>query len=79
MSCFACDQKGCRICKETGWIEILGAGMVDPEVFKSAQLDPEKYSGFAIGMGLERLAMLKYGISDIRYFYENELRFLSQF
>lgn len=79
MSCFACNQNGCRLCKFTGWIEILGSGMVDPEVFRAAQLDPEKVSGFAIGMGLERLAMLKYGISDIRHFYENELRFLSQF
>jgi phenylalanyl-tRNA synthetase alpha chain len=79
MSCFACDQKGCRLCKGSGWIEILGSGMVDPEVLKAAQLDPEKVSGFAVGMGVERLAMLKYGINDIRYFYENELRFLSQF
>jgi phenylalanyl-tRNA synthetase alpha chain len=79
MSCFACDQKGCRLCKGSGWIEILGAGMVDPEVLRAAQLDPEKVSGFAVGMGVERLAMLKYGISDIRYFYENELRFLAQF
>jgi phenylalanyl-tRNA synthetase alpha chain len=79
MSCFACDQKGCRLCKGSGWIEILGAGMVDPEVFKAAHIDPEKVSGFAIGMGLERIAMLKYGISDIRHFFENESRFLSQF
>lgn len=79
MSCFACNQKGCRLCKGSGWIEILGSGMVDPEVFKAAQLDHEKLSGFAVGMGVERLAMLKYGISDIRYLYENELRFLSQF
>lgn len=79
MSCFACERKGCRLCKGSGWIEILGAGMVDPEVLKAAQLDPEKVSGFAVGMGVERLAMLKYGISDIRHFYENELRFLAQF
>lgn len=79
MSCFACAQKGCRLCKGSGWIEILGSGMVDPEVLKAAQLDPEKVSGFAVGMGVERLAMLKYGVSDIRHFYENDLRFLSQF
>lgn len=79
MSCFNCDQSGCRLCKGSGWIEILGAGMVDPEVFKAARLDPERVSGFAFGMGLERLAMLKYGITDIRHFYDNELRFLSQF
>lgn len=79
MSCFACAQKGCRLCKGSGWIEILGSGMVDPEVLKAAQLDPEKVSGFAVGMGVERLAMLKYGISDIRHFYENDLRFLAQF
>ena len=79
MSCFACNGDGCRLCKKTGWIEILGAGMVDPQVFKSAGLDPEKMSGFAFGIGIERVAMLRYGISDIRHFYENDLRFLSQF
>ncbi|MBM3887351.1 phenylalanine--tRNA ligase subunit alpha, partial [Candidatus Dependentiae bacterium] len=79
VSCFACDGAGCRLCKETGFIEILGAGMVDPEVFKAANLDPEKVSGFAFGIGVERVAMLKYGISDIRHFYDNDLRFLSQF
>jgi phenylalanyl-tRNA synthetase alpha chain len=79
MSCFACKGAGCRLCKGTGWIEILGAGMVDPEVFKAAGLDPEKVSGFAFGIGVERVAMLRYGIGDIRHFYENDLRFLSQF
>lgn len=79
MSCFQCDGAGCRLCKGTGYIEILGAGMVDPEVFKSAGFDPEKVSGFAFGIGVERVAMLKYGISDIRHFYDNDLRFLSQF
>ncbi len=79
MSCFACDGQGCRLCKNTGFIEILGAGMIDPEVFKAVNLDPEKVSGFAFGIGVERVAMLKYGISDIRLFYENDLRFLEQF
>ncbi len=79
MSCFQCDGAGCRLCKGTGFIEILGAGMVDPEVFKASGFDPEKVSGFAFGIGVERVAMLKYGISDIRHFYENDLRFLAQF
>lgn len=79
MSCFACKGNGCRLCKETGWIEILGSGMVDPEVLKAAQLDPEKVSGFALGLGVERVAMLRYGINDIRLFYENDVRFLRQF
>lgn len=79
VSCFACEGKGCRLCKNTGYIEILGAGMVDPNVLKAANLDPEKVSGFAFGIGVERVAMLKYGISDIRYFYDNDLQFLSQF
>lgn len=79
MSCFACKGAGCRLCKGTGWIEILGAGMVDPEVFKAAGFDPEKVSGFAFGIGVERVAMLRYGIGDIRHFFENDLRFLAQF
>jgi phenylalanyl-tRNA synthetase alpha chain len=79
MSCFQCDGAGCRLCKSTGYIEILGAGMVDPEVFKTVGFDPEKVSGFAFGIGVERVAMLRYGISDIRHFYDNDLRFLSQF
>ena len=70
---------GCRVCKKTGWLEILGAGMIDPEVFKMVGYDPEIYSGFAFGLGVERIAMLKYGIDDIRLYYENDLRFLSQF
>ncbi|MDD5492004.1 MAG: phenylalanine--tRNA ligase subunit alpha [bacterium] len=79
MSCFACKGAGCRICKNSGWIEILGAGMIDPAVFKYVKYDPEKYSGFAFGMGVERIAMLKYGIDNIGLFYENDLRFLKQF
>lgn len=79
VECFQCEGKGCRLCKNTGWIEILGAGMVDPNVFKSVKYDPEKYSGFAFGVGVERIAMLKYGIDDIRLFYQNDLRFLEQF
>ncbi len=79
MSCFACKGAGCRVCKNSGWIEILGAGMIDPAVFKFVKYDPEKYSGFAFGMGVERIAMLKYGIDNISLFYENDLRFLKQF
>lgn len=78
VSCM-CQGKGCRICKNTGWIEILGAGMVHPNVLKNSGFDPEKYSGFAFGLGIERVAMLKYGIEDIRHFYTNDLRFLEQF
>jgi phenylalanyl-tRNA synthetase alpha chain len=79
ISCFICKQKGCRVCSNTGWLEIGGAGMVDPEVFKAVNYDYEKYSGFAFGMGVERIAMLKYGINDIRLFFENDYRFLKQF
>jgi len=80
VSCFACAvDPSCRLCKGTGWIEILGAGMVDPEVFIACGYDPERYRGFAFGMGVERIAMLRYGIPDIRLFYENDLRFLRQF
>ncbi len=79
MSCFACKGAGCRVCKQSGWIEILGAGMIDPAVFKHVKYDPEKYTGFAFGMGVERIAMLKYAIDDISLFYENDLRFLKQF
>lgn len=78
-SCVNCKGKGCRICKNTGWLEIGGAGMVDPEVFKMVHYDAEKYSGFAFGMGIERIAMIKYHIHDIRMFFENDLRFLRQF
>lgn len=79
IACVICQGKGCRVCKQTGWLEILGAGMIDPEVFKKVGYDPEKYTGFAFGLGVERIAMLKYGITDIRLFYENDLRFLRQF
>lgn len=79
ISCFICGGKGCRTCGTTGWIEILGAGMIDPNVFKSVKYDTEKYTGFAFGMGVERIAILKYAIDDIRLFFENDIRFLSQF
>jgi len=79
IACVICGGSGCRVCKQTGWLEILGAGMIDPEVFKMVGYDPERYSGFAFGLGIERIAMLKYGINDIRLYYENDLRFLSQF
>ncbi|MBI3922965.1 MAG: phenylalanine--tRNA ligase subunit alpha [Armatimonadetes bacterium] len=79
ISCFLCDQKGCGVCKGSGWIEVLGSGMVHPKVLENVGYDSEKYSGFAFGMGVERLAMLKFGIDDIRLFYENDLRFLRQF
>ena len=79
MQCVMCGGAGCRVCKNSGWLEILGSGMIDPEVFKSVGYDPEKYSGFAFGMGVERIAMLKYGVSDLRLFFENDLRFLKQF
>jgi phenylalanyl-tRNA synthetase alpha chain len=77
--CVICGGRGCRVCKQSGWLEILGSGMVDPEVFKNVGYDSEKFTGFAFGLGLERIAMLKFGISDIRLFFENDLRFLSQF
>ncbi len=79
IACVMCDGAGCRVCKKTGWLEILGSGMIDPEVFKMVGYDPEIYSGFAFGLGIERIAMLKYGIDDIRLFYENDQRFLAQF
>ena len=79
VSCFACGGKGCRLCKNEGWIEILGAGMVHPFVLSNCNIDPEEYSGFAFGMGIERVAMIKYGVDDIRLFYENNQRFLEQF
>ena len=79
MQCVMCGGAGCRVCKNSGWLEILGSGMIDPEVFKSVGYDPEKYSGFAFGMGVERIAMLKYGVNDLRLFFENDLRFLKQF
>jgi len=78
-NCIFCRGKGCRVCKNTGWIEISGAGMVHPNVFKSVGYDPEKYTGYAFGMGIDRIAMLKFGISDIRTFLDNDLRFINQF
>ena len=77
--CVMCGGKGCRVCGQSGWLEILGSGMVDPAVFRNVDYDPDEYSGFAFGLGLERIAMLKYGISDIRLFFENDIRFLKQF
>ena len=79
MGCVMCHGKGCRVCKNTGWVEILGSGMIHPEVFRYVGYDSEKYSGFAFGVGMERVAMLHYGIDDIRLFYENDMRFLEQF
>jgi phenylalanyl-tRNA synthetase alpha chain len=79
ISCFICGGKGCKICKGSGWVEILGCGMVDPNVLTNCNIDPEKYTGFAFGMGIERIAMLKYQINDIRLFFENDVRFLKQF
>ena len=79
VSCFKCGGKGCRFCKGSGWIEILGCGMVHPHVFEMCGIDPEEYTGFAFGVGLERIALLKYGIDDMRLLYENDDRFLSQF
>ncbi len=79
VSCFACGGKGCRLCKGEGWIEILGAGMVHPQVLRVCNIDPEEYSGFAFGMGLERIVMRRFDIQDIRMFFENDMRFLKQF
>ena len=79
IGCVICRGDGCRVCKQTGWLEILGAGMIDPEVLKMVDYDPEEFSGFAFGLGIERIAMLRYGIDDIRLFYENDQRFLNQF
>lgn len=79
VQCIICKGKGCRVCSQSGWLEILGAGMIDPNVLREANIDPEEYSGFAFGMGIERLTMLKYAIDDIRLFFNNDLRFLEQF
>lgn len=79
ITCFVCNGKGCNICKYTGWVEVLGCGMVDPKVFEACGIDPDKYTGFAFGMGIERQAMLKYRINDIRLLFENDIRFLDQF
>ncbi|MCD6375464.1 MAG: phenylalanine--tRNA ligase subunit alpha [Caldisericaceae bacterium] len=78
-TCVFCQGQGCRVCKNTGWMEISGAGMVHPNVFKAAGVDPEKYTGYAFGMGIDRIAMIKYAIDDIRIFFENDVRFLNQF
>ncbi|MEY4925900.1 MAG: hypothetical protein RI894_336 [Bacteroidota bacterium] len=79
VSCFICDAKGCNVCKQTGWVEILGCGMIDPVVLENCGIDAEKYTGFAFGMGVERQAMLQYRINDIRLLFENDVRFLRQF
>ena len=79
VSCVNCGGNGCRVCKQTGWLEILGSGMVHPKVLEMSGYDPKKYSGFAFGMGVERIALLRYGIEDIRHFYSGDLRFLRQF
>ncbi|MGZ4960420.1 MAG: phenylalanine--tRNA ligase subunit alpha [Methylomonas sp.] len=79
VSCVMCDGQGCRVCKQTGWLEVGGCGMIHPEVFKSVGIDHERYSGFAFGTGVERLAMMRYGINDLRMFFENDLKFLQQF
>jgi phenylalanyl-tRNA synthetase alpha chain len=79
VQCFLCDGQGCRICKYAGWLEILGCGMVHPNVLRNGGYDPNEFSGFAFGMGPERITMLRHGIEDIRYFWGNDLRFLSQF
>ena len=79
VSCIFCKGKGCGICKHAGWLEILGCGMVDPEVYKSVKYEPDKWTGYAFGMGIERIAMLKYGVQDIRLFYNGDVRFLRQF
>ena len=79
IACVICDGRGCRVCKQTGWLEVLGCGMVHPAVFGHVGIDAEHYAGYAFGMGVERLAMLRYGINDLRLFFENDLRFLRQF
>ncbi|MBQ5513450.1 MAG: phenylalanine--tRNA ligase subunit alpha, partial [Bacteroidales bacterium] len=79
VSCSICGGKGCGICKNTGWLEVLGCGMVHPNVLRNCGIDPEVYSGFAFGMGIERTAMLRYGVTDIRMFFENDMKFLSRF
>ncbi len=79
MECVICGGEGCRVCSHTGWLEVLGCGMVHPKVFESVGIDNEQYTGFAFGMGVERLAMLRYGVNDLRLFFENDLRFLKQF
>lgn len=79
IECMMCSGKGCRVCKQTGWLEVMGCGMVHPNVLRMSGIDPQEFSGFAFGMGAERLAMLRYGVNDLRLFFDNDLRFLSQF
>jgi phenylalanyl-tRNA synthetase alpha chain len=79
ISCYICDGKGCSVCGRKGWLEIMGCGMVDPEVLRASGIDPDRYSGFAFGMGIERITMLRYQIDDLRMFFENDVRFLRQF
>jgi phenylalanyl-tRNA synthetase alpha chain len=79
IGCVICSARGCRVCKHTGWLEVLGCGMVHPKVLRHVNIDSERYTGFAFGLGVERLAMLRYGVNDLRLFYENDLRFLQQF
>lgn len=79
IQCVNCSGEGCRVCSQTGWLEVMGCGMVHPRVFESSNIDTEKYAGFAFGMGVERLAMLRYGVNDLRLFFDNDLRFLEQF
>jgi phenylalanyl-tRNA synthetase alpha chain len=79
IECVICGGHGCRVCKQTGWLEVMGCGMIHPQVFRAVNIDAEKYAGFAFGMGVERLAMLRYGINDLRLFFENDIRFLQQF
>jgi phenylalanyl-tRNA synthetase alpha chain len=79
ISCVLCRGEGCRVCKQTGWLEIAGCGMVHPQVFKACGIDAERYTGFAFGAGIERLAMLRYGVNDLRLFFDNDLRFLASF
>ena len=79
IQCVMCGGEGCRVCSHTGWIEILGCGMVHPSVFAASNIDTERFTGFAFGLGVERLAMLRYGVNDLRLFFENDLRFLAQF
>jgi phenylalanyl-tRNA synthetase alpha chain len=79
ISCVFCGGAGCRVCKHTGWLEVAGCGIVHPNVFSACGIDPERWTGYAFGAGIERLAMLKYGVGDLRLFYDNDLRFLRQF
>ena len=79
VACNICGGKGCNVCKYTGWLEILGCGMVDPNVLDNCGIDSKKYTGFAFGMGIERITMLKYGVKDLRLYFENDVRFLNQF